>query len=106
MPVDENEFEEIKEILLTVARLQEGTSVRLDRIASSQELYESRMVVSQAENDRRFTEIDRRFAQLGERMDQFVAEGERDRQQAAIDRAQVRSLVEALSQRFSSNGHG
>ncbi|NJR61214.1 MAG: hypothetical protein HC769_21705 [Cyanobacteria bacterium CRU_2_1] len=38
-------------------------------------------------------------------MAQQIHENELDRQQAAADRAQVRSLVEALTQRFSSNGH-
>jgi hypothetical protein len=80
MPVNEDEFETVKEILFTVARLQEGNSSAIDRLTT-------------------------RMDTLTFQVERLVQEAELDRQQATQDRAQVRSLVEALTQRFNSNGY-
>jgi len=94
MPVDEDEFETVKEILFTVARLQESTSATLDRVTTRLDTLAIRVDGLAAS-----------VGTLSDRVDRLVTENELDRQQAAQDRAQVRSLVEALTQRFSSNGH-
>lgn len=94
MPVDEDEFETVKEILFTVARLQEGTSATLDRVVTNLDTLTFRV-----------DGLASSVSALSDRVDRLVTENELDRQQAAQDRAQVRSLVEALTQRFSSNGH-
>ena len=83
MAVDENEFETVKEILFTVARLQESTERKLDRLTDNQALMQQDMQL------------------LTHRFDQMVQQAEIDRVEF---RATVQSILEALTQRFSGNG--
>lgn len=97
MAVDENEFETVKEILFTVARLQESTERKLEQFAENH-------LLMQQDNQLR----DHRLDQMGERLDQMGERFDRMTQQAEIDRAEfratVQSILEALTQRFSGNG--
>ncbi len=101
MPVDEDEFETVKEILFTVARLQEGNSSAIDRLTTRMDTLTFQVERNSSAIDRLTTRMDTLTFQV----ERLVQESELDRQQATQDRAQVRSLVEALTQRFSSNGH-
>ena len=83
MAVDENEFETVKEILFTVARLQESTERKLDRLTDNQALMQQDMQL------------------LTHRFDQMVQQAEIDRVEF---RATVQSILDALTQRFSGNG--
>lgn len=83
MAVDENEFETVKEILFTVARLQESTERKLDRLTDNQALMQQDMQL------------------LTHRFEQMVQQAEIDRVEF---RATVQSILEALTQRFSGNG--
>lgn len=93
-----DQAEEIASILVNHveaidSRLEQVTA-KLDRLAQNQE-----------QSDRRIEGLTSNIDSLAVLMAQQISENELDRQQAAQDRAQVRSLIEALTQRFSSNGH-
>jgi DNA repair exonuclease SbcCD ATPase subunit len=55
-------------------------------------------------------ELRQQVSAVTNRVDTLAQQAEQDRSQAAIDRAEFRSTVQqildALTQRFSSNGHG
>lgn len=116
----EDEFETVKQLLMSAARYAESANEKIDRVATQQELNTSAIAVLGQKVDQLTDRVDtiavnldRLTSEVGKlriMMEITFRQAEQDRSQAQIDRAEFRStvqqLLETLTRQFNGNGQG